>query len=297
MGIKIALLQNEIVDGGPEANIAQAVSMLQKIMEDIDVICLPELFSTGLNYQMFHHIADSLDGPLLDPIRSIAKQLGCWIVCGSIPEAVGDKLYNTVPIIDAQGNIAGYYRKTHLQPMTGEDRLFTQGNDIPVFQLPIGKIGVLISTELSHPEVARTLCLKGADMVFVPAQFCKSKGEQWKLLIRSRALENHLFVALANRVGEDLVGKFSGHSSIIDPVGGTVTQAGDRPGIYIGELDLEEYRKVRAQNICIHNRRTDLYGNLEPQPVISGQAHDRGPSGSQDRRLVHEDNRTLPAYT
>lgn len=256
------MIQIDVKPGDPEGNLNRALEALEALPEDTDMACLPEMFTTGFDYDLIRREADSLEGQVLESLSDAAREKDLWLVGGSIPEREGDRIYNTAVLIDSDGEIDGHYRKTHLFPLMGEDQVMTAGDSLPVFETPFGTVGIQICYDLRFPEITRALALKGAHLIFQPAQFPYPRLDHWQTLIRARAIENQVFFAAVNRVGEDRVGKFFGHSVLLDPWGLPVVEAGETAGTFIGEADFDLIPRVRAKIPCFADRRSDLYGDL-----------------------------------
>ena len=111
----------------------------------------------------------------------------------------------------------GQYNKVHLR---GEERMaFREGFRLPVFETEIGQIGLMLGWDVAFPEVARSLALDGAELLCVLANWEAGQTEEWATYVRARAYENAIYVAAANRVGEDVTLSFGGESMIVGPRG------------------------------------------------------------------------------
>src|SRR3979490_305785 len=158
--------------------------------------------------------AEEIPGPTTETLERECRRLGLHVVCGLL-ERDGDALRNTAVIVGPSGRI-GTYRKTHL-PFLGVDRFVTPGDALPVFETPLGRIGIEICYDLRFPEVTRTLALKGADIVAHPTNFPMAAKIQTELITVARAAENRIYLLTANRVGKERSGEFCGWSQIVDP--------------------------------------------------------------------------------
>ena len=128
----------------------------------------------------------------------------------------------------------------------GEDTFFSPGTDCPVIETSLGRIGVCICYDLRFPAQFADLVLKEAEIVFIPAQFPHPRLDHWRILLRARAIENHIFVVGCNRIGSDGRHLFCGHSTIISPWGETLAEAGERESLIIAELDLDMVLESRV---------------------------------------------------
>jgi len=168
--------------------------------------------------------AETIPGPSTEKLAAAAKRLGVSTVVGML-ERAGDNLYNVAAVITPEG-IQGAHRKIHL-PFLGIDRYDGLG-DVPfsVFQTGQAKIGVNICYDCSFPESGRVLKLKGAQVLAIPTNW-PTGSDTWAHIPKVRAIENHMYVVAADRVGEERGFRFAGHSQIIDVGGNVLVEAGD----------------------------------------------------------------------
>lgn len=126
-------------------------------------------------------------------------------------------------------------------------------------------IGLMICYDIRFPEIARILCLNGAEILFVPAGFPNPRMNHWRLLLQARAVENQVYVIGVNRVGHDNTSTYFGHSMIVDPWGEIISECGDKEEIIYGDINPEQIKKVRKKIPCLQNRKEDVYtlrGNI-----------------------------------
>ncbi|MBE0698282.1 MAG: carbon-nitrogen hydrolase family protein [Anaerolineaceae bacterium] len=152
-------------------------------------------------------------GPTSECLAQIARDGSCYVL-GCFLETLGERFYNTAVLFSPSGKIAGKYHKTHLPPV--EQFLLTPGDDLPVFDTEIGRVGILICYDMMTPEVMRCLALKGADLVCWPSLGYGWWDEAGDFTIRSRAHDNHVY----------LLGALPTHSCIVDPYGDVLASAG-----------------------------------------------------------------------
>ena len=160
------------------------------------------------------------------------------------------------------GNIVGKYDKIHLFDAFGikESDTFEAGEELGLFDLDIGKIGVWICYDTRFPEISRSLTLMGADILCVPAAFYRPNSDQWETLIKAASIYNVLPVVAVNQYGEFDNGRgLFGRSMITDAKGIITAGASDKEGYFIGEIDKEFTKKCRRQNPELDNRKLDLY--------------------------------------
>jgi predicted amidohydrolase len=210
--------------------------------------------------------AEEIPGPSSEALERECRRLGLYAVCGLL-ERDGDLLRNSAVLIGPEGLI-GTYRKTHL-PFLGVDRFVTPGDELTVYDTPLGRIGVEICYDLRFPEVTRTLALKGADLVAHPTNFPMAAKVQTELITVARAAENRIYLLTANRVGKERSGEFCGWSQIVDPFGRRLAEAGEtEEALLVADVDVE---KARDKNYVVpgeyelylfDHRRPELYGAL-----------------------------------
>jgi len=258
--MKIGFLQFSPVFGAKEKNFEKVEKLLNNISADLFV--LPELFNTGylfLNKEELREMAEPKDGETCDFIHNLCRKKNCAIVYG-FAEKDNDNLYNSAILMCGEG-IVGHYRKTHL--FFEEWFIFTPG-DLPyqVFEYNGVKIGILICFDYIYPEAMRTLALKGAQIVVLPANlvlhFCPDA-------MVTRSLENRIFTILADRTGFEERGtkklNFIGKSQIVAPDGEILIRVGDDECVKVIEINpqLALDKKVTPHNDIFKQRREDLY--------------------------------------
>lgn len=257
MIINAAAIQFNVKQGDVDANLAYIREALHRVAgEGANLVVLPEMWSSGFAYKNLNELALRTSG-IVDELLLLSRELKLVIV-GSMPEPNGDKVFNTIYVVD-NGVLAGIYRKIHLFSLLGEDRAFSGGDSWLLAETSIGKVGVIICYDLRFPELSRRLAIEGAQIICVPAQWPKPRQEHWRTLLRARAIENQLFVVSCNTCGT--VGKldFFGMSMIIDPKGELLAEAGEGEVEIIAELDLQSMADWRAQIPCFKDRKPECY--------------------------------------
>jgi predicted amidohydrolase len=220
------------------------------------------LFTTGYNFideAEVKHLAEPAEGPTFRKINSWTKKQSCYVVYGFAEQA--DKLFNSAALVDPEG-LVGIYRKVHL--FYRENVLFTPGNlGFPVFNLPLGRIGMMICFDWIYPESARVLALKGAQLIAHPANLVLPNCPDAMV---TRCLENRVFAATADRIGEEKRGgidlNFIGTSEIVAPDGKILCRLGTHdPAISVVEIDLAqaENKQLNEYNHLFKGRRLNQY--------------------------------------
>jgi predicted amidohydrolase len=259
--------------GEPEDNLVKMSEFVSKIasQQKVDLIVFPELVTSGFELGVrFTELAQRIPGPSVNLIAQRASEFGVYIAFGMVSkEKVESVLYNSAVLVGPDGELVGSYNKVHLR---GEERMaFREGFRLPVFETEIGHIGLTLGWDLAYPEVARSLTLDGAELICVLANWEKAQIEEWRTYIRARAYENALYVAAANRVGEDVTLSFGGESAIIGPRGKVHASLADekdpesgepREGYCVARVDLDEVRKCREEFQTLQTRQPTVYRAL-----------------------------------
>lgn len=217
--LKVAALSLDINYAFREENIARAAEMIDRLPMDVDIVVLPELFSTGFisDSSKLAHFAEPDNGPTMDAMCSISRERGC-LICGSFAATDGALFYNrgfmALPDSDPV-----YYNKRHLFGVSAEADVYTRGTQpMPVVEFMGWNISMIVCYDLRFPVWSRNLNHR-YDMLLVPANWPQSRGYAWKHLLIARAIENQAVVVGANRGGKDEYGEYDGMSEIFDGLG------------------------------------------------------------------------------
>lgn len=258
--MRISILQMDLVPGDRAANKERVRRMAaDAAVSAPDVLVLPELWDLGFYPANVRELSDAEGGEAEAFLGGLAREYAVNIVGGSIARRVGEGVRNTCLVFNRSGERVAVRDKCHLFSPGREDRHFEAGEGAEPFTLDGVRAGVLICYDLRFGELARSLALKGAELLFVPAAWPHPRLEHWRLLCRARAVENQCFLAAANGCGE--LGKlaFCGHSAVIDPNGEILAEAKERPVILAAECDPAQVRAVRERFSVFADRRPELY--------------------------------------
>lgn len=275
--MKIALLQTDIHFLEPEKNYINVEKLIEKAMaveDKPDILLLPEDWSSGFSDKMFHEIdkyVEDIDGPSLAFLRSKAIENNVWIVGGSISIKINGENYNTTYVINREGELVGDYSKMHLYSDMDEDVAYKHGEKTDIIETEFGKLGLMICYDIRFCELAKTYALKGAEAIFVVSDFPNPRVDHWRTLLKSRAIENQLFVVACNRVGESPMGTYCGHSIIIDPWGKVIAEGSDEQEIIYGEINLSEVNEPRELIHVFNHRRPTSYHELIKTEGVLGR--------------------------
>src|SRR5688572_12709062 len=219
--ITVATVQMKPALGEVEDNLVKMSDFVTRIasQQKVDLIVFPELITSGYELGVkFTQVAQIIPGPTVNLLGQRAQQLGVYIAFGMVAkERVESVIYDAAVLLGPDGELLGEYRKTHLK---GEERMaFREGYKLPVFDTEFGTIGLMLGWDLAFPEVSRSLVLDGAELLCALGSWEKDDIDEWQTLIKARAYENAVFVAGANRVGNDVTLSFGGESMIVGPRG------------------------------------------------------------------------------
>ena len=264
-----------------EENISKAKILIdQAAKKGANIILLQELFQTPyfcIQYdeEIFKLAQTFENNKILDQMSKIAKDLNVVLPI-SFFEKDNNAYFNSIAVINADGNILGKYRKSHIPDGPGylEKYYFNPGNTgFKVWETKFGKIGIGICWDQWFPEAARIMALKGAEILFYPTAIgdeLMSKYDSssaWQRVMQGHAAANIVPVVASNRIGSETVkdqtNGFYGKSFICDRTGNIISEASkDKEEIIIAEIDIEENHLFRRNWGLFRDRRIDLYKEL-----------------------------------
>jgi predicted amidohydrolase len=268
--MQVAVAQTQPRLGENERNLEAGLARFDEaVAAGAELLVLPECAIPGYMFESLDEampFAEEIPGPTTEALEEACRRLGAHVVCGLL-EREGDVLYNAAVLVGPDGLI-GSYRKTHL-PFLGVDRFTTPGDELPVFDTPLGRIGLEICYDLRFPEVTRTLALRGAEIVAHPTNFPMAAKVQTEVITLARAAENRIYLLTANRVGKERWGEFCGWSQIVDPFGKRLAEADEtEEKLLVADIDLEKARDKdyvipgEYELYLFGDRRPGLYGAL-----------------------------------
>jgi N-carbamoylputrescine amidase len=303
--VRIALIQQAELAADPERNKADLCRVIDQLAGDADFVMPTELATTpyfgAVHDRSLEAWADTLDGSFLARIKDIAAHRRCTVLLPIYLKSADGMFVNAVVVVGpdgrlVQGHVRGrepvsYFAKVHLPSARRDGKgidepfYFQRGDCFPVFETPLGRIGILTCYDRRFPEAWRSLALAGAELIFMPScvpawrpSAKASTGDMFLAELRTRACENGVFVAACNRVGDqtfqNTVTHFIGGSCVIDPAGGLVDEAPatSAANLTVG-IDLDDVRRVRRRLTLLEDRQVDAYDL---------QARRRSPNPRQD---------------
>jgi N-carbamoylputrescine amidase len=251
------------------------------------VVCLPELYRSPYfcqrEDQALFDLAEPVPGPSTERLGEVARRTGAAVIAPIFERRAPGIYHNSAVVLDADGAVAGLYRKMHIpdDPAFYEKFYFTPGDlGFRTFRTRFGPVGTLICWDQWYPEGARLTALGGAAVLFYPTaigwhpaekeRYGASQLDAWRTVQRGHAIANGCYVAAVNRVGHEpgppgQAGlEFWGGSFLCDPFGVVLQEApADREAILVGEVDLARIEEVRRHWPFLRDRRIDAYAGLD----------------------------------
>jgi len=279
--VKVAVVQFEPRLGEKDRNLKRIGEFVGTAADEgAGLVVLPELCSTGYVFNSQAELAAVAepvpDGETVRALERLASprgrgRHGLYIVAG-LAEVDGHSYYNSAVLVGPKGYV-GTYRKAHLWY---EEKLFFEPGDtgFPVFQTPLGRIGLLVCYDIWFPEAVRHLVIQGADLIAVPTNWVvATNGQTWdergyamaNYVVMAQSNMNQVFMACADRIGAERGAEFPGCSIVTGPSGWPLAgPAGrDTEEIIYADVNLVKSRWAKSYNDlshALHDRRTDIYG-------------------------------------
>lgn len=274
----------------PNENLAKAQWRIREAAgKGAQIICVQELFRSQYfcreENAAFFDLAEAVPGPTSEAFSELARELNVVIV-GSIFERRAAGVYhNTALLFDADGALAGVYRKMHIpdDPLYYEKYYFTPGDlGFRSFDTRFGKVAVLVCWDQWYPEAARLAALGGAQILFYPtaigwhpaekAEHGAAQHDAWRTIQRAHAIANGLYVAAVNRVGYEGPPEhgleFWGGSFVSDPFGQVLAESShDKEETLIVECDPRRIEDVRRNWPFLRDRRIDAYAAITSRVI------------------------------
>src|SRR5882724_1706945 len=265
----------------PKLNLKKAVSMIQSAAaKGAQIVCLQELFRSQYFCQTediaLFKLAETIPGPSTDELAKVARKNKIVIIASLFEKRAAGVYHNTAVILNADGKIAGKYRKMHIpdDPLYYEKFYFTPGDlGFKTHETAYGKVGALVCWDQWFPEAARLTALSGAQFLFYPTAIGWLPDEQqevnnaqhsaWETIQRAHAIANGVYVAVVNRVGREGELNFWGQSFVADPFGRIIARATpDAEEILLVDCDLDKIDETRQNWPFLRDRRIDFYTPL-----------------------------------
>lgn len=263
MKVKVAAVQTKTFFEGNEQR--QNIEMARRYVAEASAlgaqfVCFPETYPGPWKAPLTYSPVEALE--------AMAQEHRVYLVAGANCPVPGDpgRGYCSQILVGPQGLIGRYNRTTPRGPWIYKggrfwDFDYQEGEALPVFETPLGKVGILICSEVYAPELSRVLALKGAEILFLPAGISKYElHDTWRNLIWARAIENLAYTVTC----QNIFGAEDGLAMICSPE--EILAESLKPGIVVAECDLERIRWLREQR--------DLYGPPMPWRTKPGVLRD-----------------------
>jgi N-carbamoylputrescine amidase len=279
--LRVGLVQMRCIPNDPAANLARAIAGIEDAASrGAELVSTQELFRTPYFCQAEDSarfdLAETIPGPTTEALAKVAAARGITIV-GSLFERRAEGLYhNTAVVLDADGSLAGVYRKMHIpdDPLYYEKFYFTPGDTgFCAFPTRAAKVGTLVCWDQWFPEGARLTAMAGAQVLVYPTAIGWETGarpeweaaehDAWETAQRAHAIANGVFVVAVNRVGAEERLTFWGQSFVADPFGRVIARASSsEEETLVVDCDLSLIEEVRRGWPFLRDRRIDAYGDL-----------------------------------
>lgn len=241
--MKIALIQSDLYWEDASANRKNFESKINQIDSDVNLVVLPEMFSTGFTMNA-SEVAETMQGETVLWMQSLAQQKQFALV-GSLIIAEEGKYYNRMLFVFPDGQIQ-QYDKRHLFTLAGEDKSYTAGTEKVIVEYLDWKICLQICYDLRFPVFARNT--ENYDLLLYVANWPKVRTNAWDALLKARAIENLSYVVAVNRVGLDANEyEHIGHSQVIDFLGNPILDPQENEGVFIVEVDKKPMLETRKK--------------------------------------------------
>ena len=268
--MRLALIQQHATRD-KKANVERGLTAVREAAaKRADCICFAELAFEWFYPQKpasedVSHLAEPVPGPTTDAFCALAREFGLVMVL-NMYERDGTRLYDSSPVINADGTLLGCTRMVHIAelPCFHEKGYYAPGDTgAPVYDTAIGRVGVAICYDRHFPEYTRALALRGADLVVVPQAGAIDEWPEglYEAEMRVAAFHNGYYLALCNRVGVEECLTFAGESFVCQPDGTVLARAPrEEDHILYADLDLSAVAESHARRLFIPDRRPELYG-------------------------------------
>jgi omega-amidase len=242
--LKIIGIQTALIWENPKQNIAFFEKKIAPLENDVDLIVLPEMFTTGFTMNP-EKVAEKMNGFSVSWMQKIAKEKQTAI-CGSLVISDFNKFYNRFVFVHPSGEIESYNKK-HSFTLAGEDKVYTSGTKKIIIEYKGWKICPLICYDLRFPVWARNT--ENYDLLIYVANWPVARVSAWDTLLKARAIENMSYVVGVNRTGKDANNyEYTGNSVLIDYLGNALSSLEkNEPGIVTATFVKSNQDKIRKK--------------------------------------------------
>ena len=261
---KVAAVQMISAPTIPENLVTARRLITQAAEQGAKLVLLPEYWAAleARDQDKIAHAEDPGKGPVQDFMASISKELGIWLLGGtiSLKSPIEGKVLNTMLVYNPQGENVARYDKIHLfsfvkgEESYDESRAITPGSDVITVDTVIGRVGLSVCYDLRFPELYRAM--GPCTLIVMPAAFVYTTGKaHWEILLRARAIENQCYLLASGQGGRHPTGrKTYGYSMLINPWGEIVDVLPEGEGIVIGDIDEKLMTDIRERLPALKHR-------------------------------------------
>ena len=255
--MKVAIIQTSLHWENSEVNRNHFTNKIKLIQEHVDLIVLPEMFTTGFTMNP-NRVAETMEDKTVSWMKFIAGESQSAI-CGSVVIEENGNFYNRLLFVFPSGEIK-QYDKRHLFTLSGEDSVYSNGTERLIIECKGYKICPLICYDLRFPVYSRNT--DDYDLLLYVANWPKARTNAWDILLKARAVENMCFVIGVNRIGTDENGHdYTGHSQAVDFLGNYILEPQQDEGVFIVEFDRKEMLDTRNKLPFLNDRDTFTVSN------------------------------------
>lgn len=248
--MKTALIQTDIVWENPSENRKILEEKIDDLIESVDLIILPEMFTTGFTMHP-EVVAETMEGETLLWLKEIAATKNCAIT-GSLVIAENENYYNRMVFVFPNG-ATQHYDKKHLFTLAGEDQVYTSGKEKVIVNYLGWKICLQVCYDLRFPVFSRNT--ENYDLLIYVASWPKVRTNAWDILLKARAVENVSYAIGVNRIGTDNNNlEYLGHSQLIDELGNYMIEPTEKEGVFIAYLDKSKMLETRNKLNFLNDR-------------------------------------------
>ena len=261
---QIGLIQARFANEQVSENLQKMKKIVETCKEahaDVKLLLFPELAATGYSLSAtLRNCAEEQHGDIAAYMAELARANDLAIGYGYAERGPAGEMFNSFQLMDRHGEPVAHYRKIHLTEL--ERGIFAAGSEIVSAQTELGHLGFMICWDLAFPELARMLALRGVDLILAPSAWEKPYDPAFLRFGMARAIDNTVYVAACNHLGQSQHLHFFGRSTLHGPDGTSIAAADDEDErVIIGTVDLEYRRTLQTRfYTMLKERRKELYG-------------------------------------
>lgn len=248
--MKIALIQSSLTWENPKANRNYFEEKINALTEKVDLIVLPEMFTTGFTMKP-EVVFETMGGKTIQWLQSLSKANNSAIT-GSLVIKENNNYYNRLVFVFPSGEIQ-FYDKRHLFSLAGENKVYTSGKEKLIVEYQGWKICPFICYDLRFPVFARNA--EDYDVLVYVANWPKPRINAWDVLLKARSVENMCYTIGVNRIGFDNNNfEYNGHSQAVDFLGSYILEPQEIDGVFIVKLYKEKLIETRNKLGFLNDR-------------------------------------------